>query len=86
MDVLENNPLITDKGEAELKKNENPKRGEKKVAASKAGSQEKGSPGTRDVQRPPRRAPPPPGKRSREGGESESPASTKQSKKRSRKR
>ncbi|KAI3446427.1 hypothetical protein Pfo_003092 [Paulownia fortunei] len=96
LDALKNTPLTsestTGKGGSELKKNDNAKRGEKKDQATRRSSEtrqtkEKGSPGKRNVGRPPKRgaAPPPAlGKRGRERVETET-AASKQPKKRSRK-
>ncbi|KAK6126869.1 hypothetical protein DH2020_039392 [Rehmannia glutinosa] len=90
-------------GGSEQKKNENAKRGEKKEQVTrrsletrqskekeKEKEKEKGSPGKRNVGRPPKRgaAPPPPvalGKRVRERVENETPPAKQQPKKRSRK-
>ncbi|KAH6794653.1 hypothetical protein C2S52_005130 [Perilla frutescens var. hirtella] len=106
LDALKNTPLTSEstagKGGSDQKKNENAKRGEKKEPAAtrrstetrqtkeKEKEKEKGSPGKRNVGRPPKRgaAPPPPppslGKRGRDRGEPEA-AASKQPKKRTRK-
>ncbi|KAG6397271.1 hypothetical protein SASPL_143437 [Salvia splendens] len=84
VDALKNTPLTGES--ATGKKNESAKRGEKKEPAANRRVTEKGSPGKRNVGRPPKRgAVPPPlagGKRSRD---TEPAAASKQPKKRSRK-
>ncbi|KAK6117530.1 hypothetical protein DH2020_048750 [Rehmannia glutinosa] len=107
LDALKNTPLTSEStsgkgGVSEQKKNENAKRGEKKEQVTrrsletrqskeKEKEKEKGSPGKRNVGRPPKRgaAPPPPpvalGKRGRERVENETPPAKQQPKKRSRK-
>ncbi|KAL6509093.1 hypothetical protein OROGR_023200 [Orobanche gracilis] len=101
VDALKNTPL-TSKGNAGGKggsKNENAKKEENKEHVTKRSTMEakqtkekdKGSPGKRNVGRPPKRGPslplPPPvaGKRSRERGEMETPSAKQQPKKRARK-
>ncbi|KAL3841207.1 hypothetical protein ACJIZ3_025798 [Penstemon smallii] len=88
VDALKNTPLTSESA----KKNDNMKRGEKKEHVTRRSletrqAKEKGSPGKKNIGRPPKRgAAPPPvaGKRGRERGEAES-GGSKQPKKRSRK-
>ncbi|XP_047941270.1 nucleolar protein dao-5-like [Salvia hispanica] len=93
LDALKNTPLTSES--ATGKKSETAKRGEKKEpAATRRGAEtrqtkEKSSPGKRNVGRPPKRAaaaaPPAAGKRSRDRGDPEPAAASKQPKKRARK-